>query len=69
MSLFKTLPDLYYKIQTSPVDVKLFAAKNIWRRSEIVAEFKNSVTIFDEMIVNNGAVSYTHLTLPTIYSV
>ena len=54
MSLFKTLPDLYYNIQTSPVDVKLLAAKNIWRRSEIVAEFKNSVTIFDELIVNNG---------------
>ena len=54
MSLFKALPDLYYNVQTSPVDVKLLAAKNIWRRSEIVAEFKNSVTIFDEMIVNNG---------------
>ena len=52
--LFKALPDLYYNVQTSPVDVKLLAAKNIWRRSEIVAEFKNSITIFDELIVNNG---------------
>ena len=52
--LFKSLPDLYYNVQTSPVDVKLLAAKNIWRRSEIVAEFKNSITIFDELIVNNG---------------
>jgi len=52
--LFKSLPDLYYNVQKSPVDVKLLAAKNIWRRSEIVAEFKNSITIFDELIVNNG---------------
>ena len=52
--LFKSLPDVYYNVQTSPVDVKLLSAKNLWRRSEIVSEFKNSITIFDEMIVNNG---------------
>ncbi len=52
--LFKELPDVYYNIQQSPVDVKLLVAKNLWRRSEIVSEFKNSLTIFDEYIVNNG---------------
>ena len=52
--LFKELPDVYYNVQTSPVDVKLLVAKNLWRRSEIISEFKNSLTIFDEYIVNNG---------------
>ena len=52
--LFKELPDVYYNVQTSPVDVKLLVAKNIWRRSEIISEFKNSLTLFDEYIVNNG---------------
>ena len=52
--LFKELPDVYYNVQTSPVDVKLLVAKNLWRRSEIISEFKNSLTLFDEYIVNNG---------------
>ena len=52
--LFKALPNLYYNVQSSPVDVKLLAVKNIFRRAEILKEFKTSVTIFDEFIVNNG---------------
>ena len=52
--LFKRLPDLYYNVQQSPVDPKPLAAKNIWRRSEILKEYKSSITIFDEFIVNNG---------------
>ena len=52
--LFRRLPDLFYNVQQSPVDPKLLAAKNIWRRSEILPEYKNSITIFDEFIVNNG---------------
>jgi len=52
--LFKALPNLYYNVQSSPVDVKLLAVKNIFRRAEILKEFKTSVTIFDEFLVNNG---------------
>jgi len=52
--LFNTLPNLYYNVQTSPTDVKLLATKNLWRRSEIVKEFKNSLTLFNEYIINNG---------------
>ena len=52
--LFNTLPNLYYNVQTSPTDVKLLATKNLWRRSEIVGEFKNSLTLFNEYIINNG---------------
>lgn len=52
--LFKALPNLYYNVQSSPVDVKLLSVKNIFRRAEILKEFKTSVTIFDEFIVNNG---------------
>ncbi len=52
--LFNSLPNLYYNVQTSPTDVKLLATKNLWRRSEIVKEFKNSLTLFNEYIINNG---------------
>ena len=52
--LFKALPNLYYNVQSSPVDVKLLSVKNIFRRAEILKEFKTSVTIFDEFLVNNG---------------
>ena len=52
--LFKNLPNLYYNIQTSPSDARLLAAKNIFRRGQILDEYKDSITIFDEFIVNNG---------------
>ena len=52
--LFQNLPNLYYNIQTSPSDAKLLAAKNIFRRGQILDEYKDSITIFDEFIVNNG---------------
>ena len=52
--LFNSLPNLYYNVQTSPTDVKLLATKNLWRRSEIIGEFKNSLTLFNEYIINNG---------------
>lgn len=54
MSLLKSLPDLFYNIARSPVDVHLLHAKNLWQRSEVLPEYVNSITLFDEYIVKNG---------------
>ena len=54
MSLLKNLPDLFYNIAKSPVDVHLLHAKNLWQRSEVLPEYVNSITLFDEYIVRNG---------------
>ena len=52
--LLKNLPELFYNIAKSPVDVDLLYAKNLWQRSEILPEYVNSVTLFDEYVVING---------------
>ena len=52
--LLKNLPELFYNIAKSPVDVDLLYAKNLWQRSEILSEYVNSVTLFDEYVVING---------------
>ena len=54
MALLKNLPDLFYNIARSPVDVHLLHAKNLWQRSEVLPEYVNSITLFDEYIVKNG---------------
>ena len=52
--MLNKLPDLYYNIARSPTDVTLVVGKNIWRRAEILGEYRNSLTLFDEYIVKNG---------------
>ena len=52
--MLNQLPDLYYNIARSPTDVTLVVGKNIWRRAEILGEYRNSLTLFDEYIVKNG---------------
>ena len=52
--LLKNLPELFYNIAKSPVDVDLLYAKNLWQRSEILPEYINSVTRVDEYVVING---------------
>jgi len=52
--LLKNLPDLFYNIAKSPVDVDLLYAKNLWQRSEVLPEYINSITLFDEYVVKNG---------------
>ena len=48
-----------------------FISCDISKHKEVENLFKSVVTEFGgvDAIVNNAAVSYTHLTLPTIYSV
>ena len=67
--MLRQLPDLLYNFGQSALDPQFLVTKNIWRRAEILSEYKSSLAMFDEYIVANGerpeAVSYTHLTLPT----
>ena len=101
------LPDLLYNFSSKPLDPDFLVVKNIWRRAQILTEYKAQVSLFVEDQVGDGErpedvavrlysnpfynwtilvinditdyyaqwprsvtpVSYTHLTLPTIYSV
>ena len=48
------LPDLMYNFSPNQLDAKFILAKNIWKRGEILNEFKTSISLFDEFIVKNG---------------
>ena len=52
--MLSQLPDLYYNTSKSPLDQKLLLAKNLWRRGEILKEYKSSLTLFNEYLVQNG---------------
>ena len=52
--MLQALPDLYYNFAKSAIDPKFFVAKNLWRRAEILKEYKTSLTLFDEYVVQNG---------------
>jgi len=52
--MLKSLPDLLYNISASPVDPKWIYTKNLWKRAEILPEYKNALSLFDEYIVKNG---------------
>lgn len=48
------LPDVFYNTNASPVDPKWIVAKNLWKRAELLSEYKNSLSLFDEYIVKPG---------------
>ena len=52
--MLQSLPDLLYNFGNSQIDQDFLVAKNLWRRAEIIEEYKTSVTMFDEYIVQNG---------------
>ena len=52
--MLNQLPDVYYNISKSPTDVTLIIGKNIWRRAEILGEYRNSLSLFEEYLVANG---------------
>ncbi len=52
--MLSQLPDLYYNTSKSPLDQKLLLAKNLWRRGEILKEYKSSLTLFNEYLIQNG---------------
>ena len=41
--MLKQLPDLLYNFGQSQIDQKYLVAKNLWRRAEIIEEYKSSL--------------------------
>ena len=52
--MLRGLPELLYNISSKPLDPDFLFVKNIWRRAEILTEFKSQVTIFNEITVRDG---------------
>jgi hypothetical protein len=52
--MLKGLPNLMYNFGASAVDPQFLVTKNIWRRAEILREYKSSLAMFDEYVVSNG---------------
>ena len=52
--MLKGLPNLLYNFGTSSVDPKFLVTKNLWRRAAVLREYKSSVAMFNEYIVQNG---------------
>ena len=43
-----------YNFGASAVDPQFLVTKNIWRRAEVLREYKSSLAMFDEYVVANG---------------
>ena len=52
--MLNKLPDLLYNFSSKPLDADFLLVKHIWRRAQILTEFKSQVTMFDEDIVGDG---------------
>ena len=52
--MLRSLPDLLYNFSSKPLDPDFLLVKNIWRRAEILTEFKSQITIFNEITVGDG---------------
>tara|TARA_B100001248_G_scaffold39143_1_gene25043 strand:+ start:1750 stop:2364 length:615 start_codon:yes stop_codon:yes gene_type:complete len=48
------LPDLLYNFSSKPLDPDFLMVKNIWRRAQIMTEFKAQVSLFVEDQVGDG---------------
>ena len=52
--MLRGLPELLYNISSKPLDPDFLFVRNIWRRAEVLTEFKSQVTIFNEITVRDG---------------
>ena len=52
--MIKSLPNLLYNIGSKSLDPDFLYVKNIWRRAEILTEFKTQISLFDEDNVQDG---------------
>ena len=52
--MLRGLPELLYNFSSKPLDPDFLFVKNIWRRAEVLTEFKSQVTIFNEITVRDG---------------
>ena len=52
--MLNRLPEFLYNFSPPPLDPDFLLVRNIWRRAEILVEFKAQVTIFTEITVGDG---------------
>ena len=52
--MIEKLPELLYNFSSKPLDPDFLVVKNIWRRAQILTEFKSQVSIFTEITVGDG---------------
>ena len=52
--MLKRLPDLFYNFSSRPLDSDYLLVKNIWRRAQILVEYKTELTLFTEQNVRDG---------------
>ena len=52
--MLNRLPELLYNFSSKPLDPDFLVVKNIWRRAQVLTEFKSEVTIFTEITVGDG---------------
>ena len=57
--MLNKLPELLYNFSSKPLDPDFLVVKNIWRRAQVLTEFKSQVTIFTEITVGDGCLLYT----------
>ena len=53
--MLNRLPELLYNVSSKPLDPDFLLVKNIWRRAQVLVEYKSEVTIFTEITVGAGA--------------
>ena len=52
--MLRNLPDLLYNFSSKPIDPDFLLVKNIWRRAQILTEFRSSILLFTEVTVQDG---------------
>ena len=52
--MLRGLPELLYNFSNKPLDPDFLFVKNIWRRAEVLTEFKAQITLFNEITVGDG---------------
>ena len=52
--MLNRLPELLYNFSSKPLDPDFLVVKNIWRRAQVLVEYKSEVTIFTEITVGDG---------------
>tara|TARA_B100001029_G_scaffold73165_1_gene59743 strand:+ start:469 stop:1083 length:615 start_codon:yes stop_codon:yes gene_type:complete len=52
--MLNRLPELLYNVSSKPLDPDFLLVKNIWRRAQVLVEYKSEVTIFTEITVGDG---------------
>ena len=52
--MIKNLPNLLYNIGSKSLDPDFLYVKNIWRRAQILVEYKNQIVLFTEETVGDG---------------